>query len=63
MIKSIKSNFIETVLDVLPDSFYVRLKKKHPIVSFLYHTVSNEELPHIKNLYRYKNEREFENDY
>jgi peptidoglycan/xylan/chitin deacetylase (PgdA/CDA1 family) len=46
---------------LLPLGFFCRLTGQDFILPF-YHIVSDEDCPHIKNLYRYKNTEEFEDD-
>ncbi|ADY51787.1 polysaccharide deacetylase [Pseudopedobacter saltans DSM 12145] len=47
---------------VVPDLLFERLIERHKLVTFLYHVVSNKELPHIRHLYKYKSEAQFEKD-
>ncbi len=42
--------------------FYITRRITHtPLIGY-YHTISNENLPHIIHLYKYKNQRQFTND-
>lgn len=49
------------LIDRLPLAFY-RLMIRRKTIGLYYHVVSDQSLPHIRNLYSYKNPASFEND-
>lgn len=60
-LKSLALNFLSKSADYLSLKALIKLANKKILLPF-YHTVSNETLPHINNLYRFKNVTEFKND-
>ncbi len=52
---------LEKTASLLPLSVGLSLTQTDVILPF-YHTISDEEIPHIKHLYRVKNKKEFEKD-
>ncbi len=54
-------SWLEEFAGAIPLPVY-RLLIHRDVVGFLYHTVSDEDLPHIRHLYPYKNVAQFERD-
>ena len=59
--KSILTKFSSKILNQIDLNHLIRISKRNFIVP-LYHTISNDELPHIKNLYPIKNVNQFKKD-
>jgi peptidoglycan/xylan/chitin deacetylase (PgdA/CDA1 family) len=53
--------WIEHIMDAIPLAVY-RLFLRRDVIGFLYHIVSDDDLPHIRHLYSYKNIAQFERD-
>lgn len=57
----IKQNIVSSILSAVPISFFKKLAKTDMVIPY-YHAVSDEEILHIKHLYKYKNIRQFKED-
>jgi peptidoglycan/xylan/chitin deacetylase (PgdA/CDA1 family) len=53
-------NLIKKMLDRIPLRFYQRLMKRD-VVGFVYHSVSDRAMPHVRHLYTPVSEQRFEN--
>ncbi len=53
--------WLERVAETIPLSIY-RLFIRRQVIGFLYHVVSDQNLPHVCHLYPYKNTAMFERD-
>ncbi len=57
-------SFKDFVISILPKTKYENIEKYFPMTCFLpvYHAVSDEKLPHLKNIIQYKNQKQFRED-
>jgi len=56
-----KKHPLRQIAEAVPLSIYMTFIKRD-ILGLYYHIITDEELPHIRNLYKYKSPNEFEND-
>src|SRR4030043_661872 len=59
--QSVKSRFGRNFLSCVPSCLLKSMVKVNPLFGY-YHLVSDEDVPHIKHLYVYKNVKQFKDD-
>ena len=59
--QAIKDNILPTIFRGIPISILETLTAANPVVAY-YHIVSDKDVPHVKHLYRFRNESQFEKD-
>lgn len=59
--KSLKDTFLRPLINLIPFSIIKRLGS-HKLIILYYHVVNDDEVPHIRHLYKHKRKRQFLDD-